>query len=100
LRNAASLNLGATMNHEDTNESLGIAAGTRAWLAMAAMRLAHVRMAFVIVIVLLAVAMSTMVVQVDKQLSDLRGAPGDNANWNVLQVQTEASVGSVHPWAA
>lgn len=77
------------MNDDNTNQSLRITAGARTWLAMAALRLEHVRKAFVVVIVLLAIAMSTMVVRVDQQLSDLREAAGDNANWNVLQVQTE-----------
>jgi PAS domain S-box-containing protein len=77
------------MNSQIRHQSSGIMASSKAWLASAAARLSHVRMAFVIVILLLAIALSTMVVQVNKQLSDLRGAPGDNANWNVLQVQTE-----------
>lgn len=61
----------------------------KSWFAIAAAGLSHVRMAFVVVIVMLVIAMGLMVFEVDKQLTGLRGAPGDNANWNVLQVQTE-----------
>ncbi|MDP4822919.1 MAG: PAS domain S-box protein, partial [Aestuariivirgaceae bacterium] len=77
------------MNSNNNHHGASLAANTKALLAKAAARLSHLRMAFVVVIIMLAIAMGQTVFQVDKQLTSLRGAPGDNANWNVLQVQTE-----------